>query len=330
MLRFDEKAIKADVEEVLGLRPEVEAAVKEICREGYENIFLVGIGGTYAVAEEWMAYLKGHSNIPIYLENAADLIAEGNCRLGKGSVMVITSVTGNTPEMTEAVNYGHERGAKVLGFVDEKDSPLAKVTDILFSVRGGAYLKLGLVMLAFLRETGEFPEYDTFYSQMEGLGEGLASVQKAADEKAREFAAAHWDDEIHYVIGGGCLKGAAYSYAMCYMEEMLWMRTKSVSAADFFHGTLEVIDRDTNVMLFKGEDGARVQTERVERFLPRVCGNVTVFDTADYPMEGIDGQFRDILTPLVMAAVYARLNVHLEEARKHPMEIRRYYHKLDY
>ena len=47
-------------------------------------------------------------------------------------------------------------------------------------------------------------------------------------------------------------------------------------------------------------------------------------------MEGIDGQFRDILTPLVMAAVYARLNVHLEEARKHPMEIRRYYHKLDY
>ena len=197
MLRFDEKAIKADVEEVLGLRPEVEAAVKEICREGYENIFLVGIGGTYAVAEEWMAYLKGHSNIPIYLENAADLIAEGNCRLGKGSVMVITSVTGNTPEMTEAVNYGHERGAKVLGFVDEKDSPLAKVTDILFSVRGGAYLKLGLVMLAFLRETGEFPEYDTFYSQMEGLGEGLASVQKAADEKAREFAAAHWDDEIH-------------------------------------------------------------------------------------------------------------------------------------
>lgn len=330
MLKFDETAIQADVEGPLGIRPEVEAAVKEICREGYENLFLVGIGGTYAVAEEWMAYLKGHSKIRVYLENAADLTAEGNTQLGKGSVMVITSVTGNTPEMTEAVNYGHGKGAKVLGFVDEKDSPLAKVTDILFSVRGGAYLKLGIVMLAFMREAGEFPAYDTFYNQMGRLGDGLAAVQKAADEKAREFAEAHCDDGIHYVVGGGCLKGAAYSYAMCYMEEMLWMRTKSVSAADFFHGTLEVIDRDTSVMLFKGEDGARAQAERVERFLPKVCGNMTVFDTADYPMEGIDGQFRDILTPLVMAAVYARLNVHLEEARKHPMEIRRYYHRLEY
>ena len=330
MLKFDEKAIKADVDEILALRGQVDEKVAGICKEGYGNIFLVGIGGTYAAAEELMAYLKGHSGISVYVENAADLVAEGNTKLNAGSVLVITSVTGNTPEMTEAVNYAKERGAKVLGFVDEKDSPLAKVTDILFSVRGGAYLKLLVTMLAFMKEAGEFEDYDCFYRQMANLGDGLVSVQKAADEKAAAFAKAHCDDPIHYVVGGGSLRGAAYSYAMCYMEEMLWMRTKSVSAADFFHGTLEVIDRDTNVMLFKGEDGARAQAERVERFLPRVCGNITVFDTKDYPMAGIDEKFREILTPMVMAAIYARLNVQLENARKHPMEIRRYYHKLDY
>lgn len=93
---------------------------EKICEKGYNNIFLVGIGSTYAVAEELMSYLKGHSKIEIYLENAADLTAEGNTKLGEKSVMVITSATGNTPEMTDAVRYGKEKGATILGFVDEK------------------------------------------------------------------------------------------------------------------------------------------------------------------------------------------------------------------
>ena len=85
MLKFNEDAIKKDVEETLALRKDVEAAVKKICEKGYNNIFLVGIGGTYAVAEELMSYLKGHSKIEIYLENAADLTAEGNTKLGEKS-----------------------------------------------------------------------------------------------------------------------------------------------------------------------------------------------------------------------------------------------------
>lgn len=52
--------------------------------------------------------------------------------------------------------------------------------------------------------------------------------------------------------------------------------------------------------------------------------------TKEYHTPGIDDTFREILTPMIMAAIYARINVHLENVRKHPMEIRRYYHKLDY
>lgn len=114
MLKFNEDAIKKDVEETLALRKDVEVAVKKICEKGYDNIFLVGIGGTYAVAEELMSYLKGHSKIEIYLENAADLTAEGNTKLGEKSVMVITSATGNTPEMTDAVRYGKEKEPQFL------------------------------------------------------------------------------------------------------------------------------------------------------------------------------------------------------------------------
>ncbi len=67
--------------------------------------------------------------------------------------------------------------------------------------------------------------------------------------------------------------GAIYSYAMCYWEEQHWIRTKSVHAAEFFHGTLEIVDRDTPVTVYICEDKERPLAERVAKFLPRVCAN---------------------------------------------------------
>ena len=171
---------------------------------------------------------------------------------------------------------------------------------------------------------------DELASVNKSLADDMIEVEKAADEKAAEYARKHCDDELQYVTGAGNLWGAAYSFAMCYMEEMLWMRTKSISAAEFFHGTLEVIDRDSNLLIFMGEDDARKQTDRVYAFAQRICANIAVFDTKDYAMEGIEEKFRGLLSPIIMGAVFNRITAHLEEERKHPLEIRRYYRRLKY
>ena len=42
---------------------------------------------------------------------------------------------------------------------------------------------------------------------------------------------------------------------MCYWEEQSWLRSKSIHAAEFLHGTLEIVDETTPVTLFIGEDG---------------------------------------------------------------------------
>lgn len=331
MLKFDEAEIKKEIENVLKCRKEVEEVIDSICVKGYDNLFLVGIGGTFAASMELESYMRGHSTISVYLENAADLLVLGNSKLTEKSLVLITSVTGNTIEVVKAVDYAHEKGATVLGFIDAPESPLAKAVDYEFCAKGSDYFEMLLVALRLMKNAGEFPEYELFFEQLEShLGNGLVEVERKADDKAEAYAKAHCDDELQYVIGAGNLWGAAYSYAMCYMEEMLWMRTKSISAADFFHGTLEVIERDSNVIIFMGEDEARSQTDRVFDFVQKICKNVTVFDTKEYPLQGIDAKFRGILSPIVMAAIYNRINVHLEEARKHPMDIRRYYRRLKY
>ena len=84
------------------------------------------------------------------------------------------------------------------------------------------------------------------------------------------------------------------------MEEMQWMRTRPISAANFFHGTLEVIERDIPVILIKGEDKTRPEMDRVEKFVNTISANVTVFDSKDFELKGISEEFRGMLCPIVM------------------------------
>ena len=117
---------------------------------------------------------------------------------------------------------------------------------------------------------------------------------------------------------------------MCIMEEMQWMRTRPISAANFFHGTLEVIERDIPVILIKGEDMTRPEMDRVEKFVNTISANVTVFDTKDFELKGISDEFRGMLSPIVMRSAFQRVSIHLEHNRRHPLAIRRYYRRLDY
>lgn len=330
MYKFDEAKVKQEVKNVLEARPEVEKLVDSICEEGIENLFLIGVGGTYAVNMSIEALMKSKSMIQVYNENAADLQAMGNPHLCAKSLVIMTSATGNTPEMNTAIDYVHAKGAKIIGFINEKESIMAKTVDYLFCVPGNTYFKMLTVVLRLMKNNGEFEDYDAFWAQAENLVDGIVEVQKNADAKTEAYAKTYCDEPITYVIGAGNLWGSAYSYAMCYLEEMFWVRTKSVTAADFFHGTLEVVDRDINVLIFAGEDESRVLTDRVINFVPRISRKVTVLDTKDYPIEGIDEKFRGILSPVIMPAIYGRLNIHIEEALKHPIEIRRYYRKLNY
>jgi len=140
-------------------------------------------------------------------------------------------------------------------------------------------LKFFITADRFMFNNDEFEEYPAYYSELDRhLAKALVSVEKAADAFGEAFAQQHKDDPIHYFVGAGNQYGSTYSYAMCYWEEQHWMRTKSIHAAEFFHGMLEVIDRDTNVTVFLGEDSQRPLSERVAKFLPRICSRYTLDD----------------------------------------------------
>lgn len=331
MLNFDEAKVRQDHQNGVDMIPEVEKVVDQICDEGYDNIFLFGIGGTLLYAGQIMHTAKQLGcSLPLYLENATDFLYEGNKKFTKNSVVVIASLSGNTIEVEAAIDKAHEVGAHVIGYVEVPESPLAKKVDHLVTTVGGEYYWWYTVVLRFMKNAGEFDAYDKLTSQMKNLPDAVVQIYKDADEEMKNYAEKYCDEPITYLVGSGNLEDWAVCYGMCIMEEMQWMRTRPISAANFFHGTLEVIERDIPVILIKGEDKTRPEMDRVEKFVNRVSAKVTVFDTKKFALPGIDEEFRGVLSPIVMRSAFMRLNVHLEHCRRHPIDIRRYYKALKY
>ncbi len=331
MLNFDETKVRQDHQNGVNMIPEVEKVVDQICEEGYDNIFLFGIGGTLLYAGQIMHTAKQLGCLlPLYLENATDFLYEGNAKFTKNSVVVIASLSGNTIEVEAAVDKAHEVGARVIGYVEVLDSPLAKKVDHLVTTVGGEYYWWYTVVLRFMKNAGQFDAYDKLTTQMKNLPDAVVQIYKDADEEMKNYAEKYCDEPITYLVGSGNLEDWAVCYGMCIMEEMQWMRTRPISAANFFHGTLEVIERDIPVILIKGEDKTRPEMDRVEKFVNTVSAKVTVFDTKKFALPGINDEFRGILSPIVMRSAFMRLNVHLEHCRRHPIDIRRYYKALKY
>lgn len=336
---FNEQGDIDSVNGALALRPQIEKIVDQIWEEGFDNIYFIGIGGTYASAMQVEVYMRGKSSLPVYVENAAEYLTTGNKRLTSKSVVIYSTVSGNTKEMVQLIDKIKADGVRVIAFIDTPGSTLTQEGkwDHLVLYPKNEQLKFYMVANYLMYKNGEFPEYERYNKEMEAhLAQGLVEIEKAADAWAYDYAKnkvaflKDHPDLPHYFVGAGNQWGATYSYAMCYWEEQMWIRTKSITCPEFFHGMQEILVDDTPVTLFMGEDEQRPLAERVARFLPKVCANYTIIDTKELPMEGISPEFRGSLSHLMMHAVNNRVDAYMELFLRHPLSIRRYYRQFDY
>lgn len=331
MLKFDEQKQIESVSGAIALKNEIEHIIDEVYDRGFDNIYYLGIGGTYASSMQAVTYINGKSSLPVFVQHAAEYYTTGNKRLTEKSIVILSSVTGSTQEVVKAIKMIKELGSTIIAFVDEPNTPLAETGDYVISYPGNEQLKYFMAADRFMYRNGEFPDYEAYYKELEEhLAVALVEVEKSADKFGFEFAEKHRHDAMHYFIGAGNQWGAVYSYAMCYWEEQSWLRSKSIHAAEFLHGTLEIVDENTPVTLFIGEDEQRELAERVGNLLPRICGNYTIIDSKDYELPGISDKYRGRLSYFIMHAVTQRIDAHVEKLNCHPLEIRRYYRQFDY
>ena len=83
MLKFDEEKILKSINGALAMRPKIEAVADELYDRGFDAIFYMGIGGTYASGIMVVDSVEGKSKLPIYVMQAARYIAHGTHASGQ-------------------------------------------------------------------------------------------------------------------------------------------------------------------------------------------------------------------------------------------------------
>ncbi len=335
---FDVPRYEKVVNDAIALRPQIEKAVDAVCAEGYTNLFFIGCGGTYAHTLPMKYWLDTTSDkIEAYSMIAAEFLAAGHKRFSKDSICIFATRSGNTKEIVAAAKYCKEAGARTFVYVSNDNTPVCEYADYKFysyaeddCLCEAIYTYLNFVVGRFLKNAGEFPEYDQFASEYQSLTGSLIQAKALYDDRCAAMAADIKDLDYHMVVGSGMLWGEAYDYAMCVLEEMQWVKAQSIHAAEFFHGLLEICEKDTSMILFYSDDETRPLMDRVMKFVKNITPHISVFDTAEVELPFSQKKFRAIVAPLVTYAITERLSCHLEKERNHPLTARRYYRQMDY
>lgn len=332
MINFDEAQIIANGEIIYSQRAKIEAIADRIFEEGFDLLLFTSSGGSQAMLDPFAFYIRHMSKLPVENRLSADLLLNDCNRITEKSVAFLTSKSGDTGETLKAAKWLKDRGVRIISITGKENSPLEAISDagVVYGEGRPQELVLYLLIGKILYRNGDFPEYPQFADELKGLAYALAQVRKEADEKCRKYALDYCREPYNIWVGSGDLWPTAYSYSMCVLEESQWIRTKSVSSPEFFHGTLELLEDDVCMTLLLTEGPTRVLDERVKEFAERHTSKLTCFDTKDYDLPGISDRFRQYLNPVVMAAVLQRISKNIEEITGHSLDIRRYYRKETY
>lgn len=319
---------------------EIKKIVEEIVKaKQIENIYFVGCGASKADLYPAKYFVEHNSKLKTALITANEFNYDMPSDVGEKSIVVTASLGGSTPETVTATGKAKELGAAVISLTMEAGSAITKDADYVivhgFAKNYAAKLEKMISALKVAVEVVNQVEGYANYEQMEdGFEKIPALIEKAASQvtvQAKKFAEQYADASQVYVLGSGATAEVAYATSLCLFLEMQWINSASVHSGEFFHGALEITDKDVPFVLFMNEGKTREIDARALTFLQRFDAKVTVIDSKDYGLSSVvDASVVDYFNPMLLTAV---VRVHAEklgELRGHPLTKRRYMWKLEY
>lgn len=325
------------VEAALGERDRAEQIARDVIAAGLENVFLVGCGGSLNDFGSIHYVLESRSTaFPAFHMNSDEFIVRRPGSLGTGSLVLVASHNGTTKETLEAARVAREAGALVIAFTKDNSTPLAPLADDVFvyesdrTILAPKQVLITQLGYALLEASGVAGDYDGIRRAFDALPTALDVAHDEADAFFPAIAEAMTAGGHRYVLAGGPNYSVGYGMAMCYFLEMQRLGATAFHANEFFHGAFEIIDNDTPVLVWRGEDASSGQIDRLEAFLGRYNDNTHCVDSRRFALEGVPVGLRGEVTPLLLSTLSKRLAEHLEAVTGNPLTRRRYMFTVEY
>jgi fructoselysine 6-phosphate deglycase len=311
----------------VGERAAIAQAIEPLVGSGLRNVYFVGAGGSIICSYPAHYVLQQRGSVPSFQVQSDELNSSVPHLMGPGSLVVLASYTGKTKETVQAAHTAKSTGATVIASAKE-GSPLAEAVDVVFSGKSDVFELL--VAYAVLEAVGTDLDSSAVQATLDALPAAVLSAVQESETVLADVANDFKDEPITYVLGSGPCYGWAYGLAMCYLQEMQWKHAAAFNTGEFFQGAFEMVDDDTAVLLWLGDDATRPMAERGKRFLETYGKRARYVDVRDLTLPGIPADFRGDVSGIVVGALANRLAQHYESLRGHDLKQRHYMFKVDY
>ena len=311
------------------------AMVQAIAERGrIDQIYWIGCGGSLIdlLPANYLMCAESAS-VESHAYTAREFTIAPPKRLGRHSVVVALSHSGNTPEVVEALRLATDRGAYAFAMTAGKgsvvddpswDSYVYDWADETPQRELDAAQAL-FACAELLRAQDGWEPYDTLYQGVDQLdGIIVRAREKVRSELCERFAALCKEHSFLYIMGSGATFAQTYGFAICSLMEMQWQHCCYIHSAEYFHGPFECTEPGVFYFLQMSSGPTRVEDERALAFLKTHADTYLVLDAAAYGMDEVDERVRAYLEPIM---VYY-MNVELRAARgkifDHDPSVRRY------
>ena len=335
---FDREGFVHQFSEALNKITKVEQMGEYFANEGINRILLVGCGAPFYMMR-LLAYWgqKYAVNTDIRVFTSTDLVHRNPSAIDSNTLVILCSHSGTTSETLNCAKFLQSKSCRTISITQEASSPLGMTTELTLpygkSTQGyfSAYILAQTLLSAYLdKREAHWKFHRALMKSLPFLPSALADAKTANIKNATAQSENLKDQDIIYILGAGPMYTTAYVFAACFLMEMQWMHTHAFTIADFFHGPLEVVDKDIPVIVLIGEDPSREDGERAKRFCSKYAGNCLVYDSRDFKMKGIHADARPIVAPFILDSALTSLVDELSTLRNHPLKTRRYMGKVDY
>lgn len=228
------------LETVLARNNEVAAQARAILTDSDVRHVVLAARGTSDNAARYAKYVWGTTlGVPATLA-APSLYTRYNSppRLSTAAVVGI-SQSGQSPDLLAVLEEGKRQGRPTIAIVNDPDSPLADLADVVIPLHAGAELSVAA--------TKSYTASLLTVGMIAGLGDELASVpMTTADTLALEDAIAELVAQAGpvskaVVLGRGYNHSTAFEWALK-LQEMAYVFAHAFSTADFAHGPFAVLE----------------------------------------------------------------------------------------
>ncbi len=233
-----------------------------------------------------------------------------------GTLCLAISQSGRSPDLIVAAQTARERGARVVAMVNDPNSPLAELADVVVPLHAGPELSVAATK-SFITALSAIAQLVAYWSNDGAMGNALDSLPGVLEQ----VWAADWSNAASrlvdarnlYVLGRGPGFAIAQEAALK-LKETCGIHAEAFSSAEVRHGPMALIASGFPVIAFVPGDAGRAGVEATIAAVQLMGGDVIVVGSKDGDALAVP-VCHPALRPLVQIQGFYRLVEALSAAR---------------